>query len=231
MWAGLFWAVARPLIMLAVIASFRGLSGASLGVGVSYALYLYSGLVAWFFFSEATTAVASSLQRDAGIIQKVYFPRLISPLACIGAEAYNLILAGLPMAILMVAYGAHPDWNVLWLPLVLFHWMLLALGLGLVFSSLALMSRDWERVLRFGLYLGFWLSPVFYSEQMIPEPQRIWYLANPLSGVLMATRGALFSELSFPMLQWLYSCAFSWLLLAVGVVLFQRSERNLADRL
>jgi lipopolysaccharide transport system permease protein len=81
MWLGLFWAVARPLIMVFVFWAFRGLSQARTGVDIPYALYVYSGLMAWFYFTEASTAVAMSLSRDAGLIQKVYFPRLISPLS------------------------------------------------------------------------------------------------------------------------------------------------------
>ena len=231
MWAGLFWAVARPLIMLAVIAGFRGMSGSNLGVSVSYPLYVYSGLVVWFYFTEATNAVASSLQRDAGIIQKVYYPRLISPLSCIGAETYNLGLAAIPLSILMAVFGAHPSWNILLLPLVLAQLMVLALGLGLVFSSLILLSRDWDRILRFGLYVGFWLSPVFYSSAMVPAQHSTLYFANPMSGSLVAMRSALFSDCPFPMREWAYAVAAALGLLAVGLAMFQRSERHLADRL
>ena len=97
MWLGLFWAVARPLIMVFVFWAFRGLSQARIGVQIPYVLYVYSGLVAWFYFTEVATAVAMSLVRDAGLIQKVYFPRLISPLSYLFGETYNLALAAIPL--------------------------------------------------------------------------------------------------------------------------------------
>src|SRR5262245_25276568 len=97
---GFFWAVARPVIMVLVFWGFRGLSQAKVGVTIPYPLYVYSGLVFWFYFTDATTSVAMSLQKDAGLIQKVYFPRLLSPLSHLLADTYSLLLACVPMAIL-----------------------------------------------------------------------------------------------------------------------------------
>ena len=231
MWLGLFWAVARPLIMVFVFWAFRGLSQARIGVQIPYVLYVYSGLVAWFYFTEVATAVAMSLVRDAGLIQKVYFPRLISPLSYLFGETYNLALAAIPLVIMMVALGEYPDGNLLLLPAVLAQLMLLALGVGMVFSSLVLLSRDWERVLQFSLYLGLWVSPVIYSLEMIPQRYTLLYLVNPVGGSLLALRAALFGSLDFPWHAWGYACVFSVVLAGIGLLMFQRSERNLTDRL
>jgi lipopolysaccharide transport system permease protein len=231
MWLGLFWAVARPVIMVLVFWAFRDLSQAQTGVHISYALYVYSGLVAWYYFTEVTTSVAMSLFRDAGLIQKVYFPRLISPLSHLLGETYTLALAAIPLIILMVGFGEYPGWNVLLLPAVLAQLMVLAFGLGTVFSSLILVSRDWERVLQVSLSFGLWLSPVIYSVAMIPKRYALLYLANPLGGSLLALRATLFDSLEFPWGAWAYASAFSVALAGIGLVMFQRSERNLADRL
>jgi homopolymeric O-antigen transport system permease protein len=231
MWLGLFWAVARPLIMVLVFWAFRGLSQARTGVHIPYMLYVYSGLVAWFYFTEVANAVAMSLVRDAGLIQKVYFPRLISPLSYLLGETYNLALASIPLIIMMVSLGEYPGANLLLLPVVLAQLMLLALGMGMVFSSLVLLSRDWERVLQFSLYLGLWVSPVIYSVDMIPKPYATLYLLNPVGGTLLAVRAALFGSLDFPWPAWTYACAFSVALLGIGLLMFQRSERTLTDRL
>ena len=231
MWLGLFWAVARPLIMVVVFWAFRDLSQAQTGVHIPYVLYVYSGLVAWFYFTEVSTSVAMSLFRDAGLIQKVYFPRLISPLSQLLGETYTLALASIPLIIMMVSFGEYPGWNLLLLPAVLVQLMLLALGVGTVFSSLILVSRDWERVLQVSLSFGLWVSPVIYSLAMIPKRYAAIYLANPLSGSLLALRATLFDSLEFPWGAWAYAFVFSVALAGIGLVLFQRSERNLADRL
>lgn len=228
---GFFWAVARPVIMVLVFLGFRKLADANVGVSIPYPLYLYSGLVVWFFFTEATVGVAMSLQRDAGLIQKIYFPRLLSPLSYLLAEAYNLAMASYPLAILIAAFGEPPDWKVLLLPLVVAQLLLLSLGVGLVFSALVLIKRDWERVLKFSLYVGLWVSPVIYSFERVPEKLKLFYLVNPMSGTLLAIRATLFGSFAFPWSAWLYALIFSLLLAKLGLYLFQMAERTVADKL
>lgn len=231
MWLGFLWAVSRPLLMVLVFWLFRGLADAKTGVSISYPLYVYTGLVGWFFFADAVTGVGSSLQRDAGLIQKVYFPRLISPLSHLLAEGYNLGLAALPLALLMAAFGEYPDEKLLLLPLVLLQITLLALGVGLVFATLVLRSRDWDRFLRLCLYVGLWISPVIYSLDMIPPEYEMAYLVNPMGGSLLALRATLFERFEFDWSSWGYSAGFTVLALGIGLLAFQRGERTLADRL
>jgi lipopolysaccharide transport system permease protein len=228
---GLFWAVARPLIMVVIFWALRDLAQAQLGVTIPYPLYVYSGLAIWYFFTEATMAVAMSLQRDAGLIQRVYYPRLLSPLSHLLGETYNLALAAVPFTALALFFGEYPGWRLLLLPAVFLQLLLLTLGVGLTFSSFILKSRDWERVLRFGLYAGLWLSPVIYAVDMIPRRHTVLYLLNPMGGSLMAVRSALFDRMPFPWTAWLYSLAMSVVLAGLGLLLFQRAERNLADRI
>lgn len=230
MWLGLFWAVARPLIMVFVFWTLRGLAQARTGVQIPYMLYVYSGLVAWFYFTDVATSVGVSLLRDAGLIQKVYFPRLISPLAHVIGNTYNLALAAIPLVVMMVAFDEYPDWAVLLLPAVLAQLMLVAFGLGLVFSSLVLLSRDWERVLQFTLYVGLFVSPVIYSVDMIPKRYELVYLLNPMSGTLIALRATVFASLDFPWGAWLYSVVVSAALAGIGLLMFQRAVRDVADR-
>lgn len=231
MWLGLFWAIARPLIMVALFWGLRDLSRAQVGVTVPYPLYVYSGLIVWYYFSEATVAVAMSVQRDAGLIQRIYYPRLITPLSHLLGESYGLALGALPFALAAILFGETPGWRLLLLPAVVGQIMLLALGSGLVFASLILYARDWERVLKFLLSAGLWLSPVLYSVEMIPRRHAVIYLVNPMGGSLMALRSSLFESMAFPWGSWLYSLGVSLVLCAVGLLLFQRSERHLADSL
>ncbi len=231
MWLGFLWAVARPLLMVLVFWTIRGLAEAKTGVLISYPLYVYTGLVCWFYFTAAVSAVALSLQRDAGQIQKVYFPRLISPLSHLFAETYNLTMAALPLVILMAVFGEYPDARLLLLPVVILQIMLLALGVGLIFCSLVLISRDWERFLKLCLYVGFWTSPVIYSLDMIPADFKFVYLANPMGGSLLAVRASLFAGFEFDWGSWFYSVGFTGLVLVIGLLSFQRTERTLADRI
>lgn len=231
MWLGFFWAVARPLIMMVVFWAFRGLSEARTGVTIPYPLYVYSGLVFWFFFMTSTRSVAASLSRDASLIQKVYYPRIISPISYLLAECYGLLLAAFPLLVMMWAWDEWPGWRLLLFPVVMGQFLLLDLGLGLIFSALSTLSRDWERFLQFALYTGLWVSPVIYSLDMIPIEYQRLYLANPMAGSLLGLRSTLFDQFAFPWFAWLYAVACTLGLLLVGLRAFGWCQRTVADRL
>jgi len=228
---GVAWAMARPLVMLGVFGLFRHLSEARIGVTIPYPLYLYAGLIYWFSFTETVTGVAGSIRRDAGLIRKVYYPRLLTPLVPVIANLLSLTVASLPLVAMMAWWRIGPGWSILLLPLVLLQTSALALGLGLVFAALTLASRDWERFLALALYVGLFVSPVIFGPEMIPEEALIALYANPMAGTLLAFRAAIFDVLAFPWAAWSWSLACSIGILAAGVATFQRIERGLADRL
>jgi lipopolysaccharide transport system permease protein len=227
----LLWAVARPVIMVFVFWAFKGLSKAKIDVEIPYPIFLYVGLITWFFFRDATTSVALSVQRDAGLMKKVYFPRLLSPISYLLAETYTFCMAALPLSLFMLLAGAFPGWRIVLFPVVLGQTMLLALGVGLVFSALGVRSRDWDRVLSFALMVGLWLNPVVYAVGMIPEHYRALYCLNPLVGGLEAMRSVLFSHYSLPWGMWGYSLMVTFVVILVGLIVFQRAEQTLTDRL
>lgn len=228
---GLFWAVARPLIMVAVLVGLKGVSRSDFGVDIPYALYVYVGLVLWFHFTEDVMGVALSLQKDSSLLNRLYYPRLISPLSYVFGETYNLALAAVPLAIMMFLYKEFPGPLLVLLPVVLAQMLCLTFGVGLIFSSLILLSRDWERLLRFGLYVGLWLSPVIWAPDIIPPKIEFLFHANPMSGTLLAMRATLFRHMEFPWGPWLYSCLISVVLTGFGLLLFQRADREVMDRI
>lgn len=228
---GFFWAVARPVIMVLVFTFFRNIADANVGVTIAYPLYLYSGLVTYYFFSEAASRIAGSLRTDSATLKKVYYPRLISPLTFLFSNLYDLCLAIVPLAIMMIIWSEAPGANLLLLPLVIGQLLVLTLGIGLVFSALSLSSRDWDRFLKFALYVGLWASPVIYATGRLPESLLGVYRLNPMVGTLDAVRAVCFGHYPFPTATWLYASAVSVVLLVVGLLLFQRCERTLVDRL
>lgn len=228
---GLFWALARPVTMLAIFTLFKRYSAARTGVEVPYPVYLYSGLIFWFFFTDATTGAASAIQRDVGLMRKIYFPRLVSPLVSLFAQLVPLAVAGLPLVVLMVYFETLPGWRLLLLPLVLGQCALLILGVGLLVSALSLKSKDWQRLLALCLYVGLFLSPVIYAPAMLPETVQPLLQVNPMSGTLMAIRACLMEAVAFPLMPWLYALAVSIATLAIGMLAFQRAENDFVDRL
>lgn len=228
---GIFWVLARPLLMTVIFVFFRYVSNANTGVSIPYAAYLYSGLILWFFFTESVSRAAAAIGTDGALMKKVYFPRLLSPLSGILAQLSGLAIASAPLLLIMIYYGLAPGWNLLLLPAVLLQTMLLAFGAGCLFAALSTLSRDWERLLSLLLYIGLFVSPVIFAPEMLPKAAQSIHMLNPMSGTLLGFRAALFADYALPLHEWLYSLAFSGVLGLMGVYAFQRAERTFMDRI
>lgn len=228
---GVLWASARPLSYVAVFALFKTFSQANLQASIPYPLYVYSGLIVWYYFIEATMEAAGALRSDAHLLTKVYFPRLITPLVPIFANLFGLVLALLPLVLMMVWYGESPTWRLVLLPLVLFPTMLLALGIGTCVASITLIHRDWERALSSALYLGMFVSPVIYAPDMIPSGFRTAYYLNPLVGALESFRAVVFEAQAFPWAAWIYAAGSAVVVAGVGLSIYRGAEKYFADRL
>ncbi|MFN8634352.1 MAG: ABC transporter permease [Chloroflexota bacterium] len=228
---GSIWAISRPILFALVFGFFRNLSGANTYVDVPYVPYVYTGLLLWTYFTDAATNSASAIRMDMPLLTKIYYPRLLTPLVPTVSNLVILLIGMVPLAILMVLYEIHPGWSVILLPIVIVPVIMLALGLGLLVSSLAIEDRDWERVLGFGLTIGLWLAPVIYAPDMIPGGVRQLYHLNPTAGALLAFRAVLFDGIPFPITEWSYSLVSSFIICALGIRVFRRTELRLVDRL
>ena len=231
MYLGFFWAIARPLAMLVIFVFVRDLSGADMRVTISYPLYLYSGLILWFHFRETVMSAARSFAKDAGIMKKVYYPRLISPIVPVVARLSTLAIAMIPLVLLMLWHHAHPNWRIILFPLVLLQCMILVLGVGIIVACLSLTKKDLEKLLNLCLYLGLFVSPVVFAPDMIPEKGRIIYFLNPMAGTLLAFRSGLFHDFPFPLWQFAYSSVMSLLLFTISLLVFRRVDIYIADKL
>jgi len=228
---GVFWVLARPLLMTVIFVLFRKLSNANTGVSIPYAAYLYSGLILWFFFTESVSRTAASISSDASLMKKIYFPRLLSPLSGVLSQLSGLGICAIPLLILMIWLGLTPGWNLLLLPLVLLQTMLLSLGMGCLFAALITLSRDWERLLSLLLYIGLFVSPVIFAPVMLPDAAQSIHMLNPMSGALLGFRSALFADFPLPQWEWLYSLVFALALGGLGIFAFQRAEHTFMDRI
>ncbi len=231
MYLSVFWSVSRPLAMLAVFAFIKKSSGANMHVSIPYSLYLYSGLILWFYFVESLSSSSRSIAKDANLIKKIYFPRMMTPLVPVFSNLFGLFIGLVPLAVMMIWQGVVPGWRIVLLPLVLVLCMTLSLGAGTMFASLSLASKDSEKMLKLILYLGLFVSPVIYSPDMLTERAKIIFSLNPMVGILLSFRSCLFAEFPFPLWENLYSASFALLLLVVGTTMFRRAEMYFADKL
>jgi len=227
---GPLWTMLRPLIFLAVIVLVRRFSGASMGEPIHYSLYLYSGLVLWWYLVDASRQSSRSMFSYRGIVTKIYFPRIVAPAVPVVARLVDLAVQLAPLALFMGYHGQWPGVRLLLLPVVLLHAMLLCLGLGYLFGAMAALSRDADRVLDYILYVGLFLSPVIYSTQIVPAEYRLLYaVLNPAVGPLLAWRATLFDAVGLDTTLWLLSLLSTLVLLVAGAIAFARIERRLGE--
>jgi lipopolysaccharide transport system permease protein len=228
---GVVWAILRPLAVAVVFALFKSFSGANTYVHVPYPIFVYSGLIFWYYFTDATMQTAGSVRKDATIISKIYFPRLIIPMVPILSNLTGLAIAMVPLLMMMAWYQMLPGVAVLLLPLVLLQCMALAFGVGTLFAALTINNRDLEQFLSFLMYIGLFVSCVLFVPEMVPEWARPFVLANPMTGTLQALRACLFESFDFPVRLWSYSVVVTVITVLIGGLAFRRAEATFVDKL
>lgn len=224
---GLAWAVIRPALILLVFVAFRRIAGLE-SRGVPDPLWVLAAVLPWQFFSSALSESASSLVANTNLVSKVYFPRMIIPLAAIATACVDFGITLVLVALLMACYGFVPGAHVLALPLFMALALALSAGLGLLFAALNVEYRDFRYVVPFIVQFGLFVSPIAFSTADVPEGWRALYALNPMVGVIDGFRCALLgAPLDGSVLA--SSVAVTAVLLGVGVWYFRRTEREFAD--
>ncbi len=226
---GGLWAIIQPLFMMIVFTLFFGrLAGVS-SDGVPYPIFNYSAMVAWTYFSNAITSSSNSLIQESNLISKVYFPRLLAPLAPVVAFLLDFVVSFIILIAMMLYYGIHPTIMTLTLPLLVVLMMLTASGVGMFLAALNAQYRDIRYTITFLVQLWMFASPVVYSVSLIPEKYRLIYALNPMAGVIEGFRSALLGTVAFPTQMLLVSTLVSVVMFVVGIFYFKRTERYFAD--
>lgn len=228
---GAAWAVIRPfLTMLVFTVIFGAVAKLPSDGDVPYALMVFAGMLPWTFFSTALADASNSLVNNANLIGKVYFPRLIVPVATIVVAMVDFGISLVILALLMVWYQILPDLRIVFLPFFGLLAFFASLGPSLWITTLNVKYRDFRYIIPFIVQFGLYVSPVGFSSQIIPSQWRFIYSLNPLVGVIDGFRWCIFageSQLYLPGLisSVLVSAMFLWL----GISTFRRMEKQFAD--
>ena len=226
---GVGWALIQPLFSMLVFTVIFGRLAKVDSNGVPYAIFSFTALVPWTYFANAVTEGSASLVANAHMLSKVYFPRVVLPLASVVARGVDFLVALAFLAVLMVWFGVHPTWNALALPLLIAILLLAATGLGLWLTALAIQYRDIKYAMNFIVQLLMYAAPVVYPTTLVPERLQLWYAVNPMVGVIEGFRAALLGTIPMPW-QWIGIGAVSAVILsATGLVYFRSRERIFAD--
>lgn len=251
---GVLWAVINPLVSMLIYSAVFSILARFPSGGVPYALFVFCGLVPWTLFQACAVGGMTSLTQNAGIIKKVYFPRLILPFANVCVSLFDFIFYFLILILFILLhtlftphpfiFGAevlmttafmptppfviHITWGIFLLPLFLLQTIFASLGVGLIFGAFDAKFRDAGRILSVLVTIGFWLTPILYTATQFNLLGGWVNALNPMAWVVEGFRWA-FLGLNPPPAYMLLSSGVALLLFLVGAFYFKRVETSMMD--
>jgi lipopolysaccharide transport system permease protein len=226
---GFGWAILRPVISMVIFTVIFGrVAGLPTG-GVPYPIFSFTALLPWMYFSGCLTASSSSIVGGSGLLTKVYFPRLILPLATVINGLVEFAIQFLVLLLLMAWYRVTPTWGILLVPVFLLQCATAALSVGLWLTALNVKYRDIGHIVPFLSQAWMWITPIVYSSSMVPEQWRAVYGLNPMVGVVEGFRWAILANAAPDWTMMAVSSTAVLLLLVSGLYYFRRLEVTFAD--
>jgi lipopolysaccharide transport system permease protein len=226
---GAAWAILQPVLTMVVFSIFFGKLAGVPSDGVPYPIFAFCALLPWQLFAYALIHSSNSLVENGQVLTKVYFPRLIVPLAAVIAGLVDFAIAFVVLAGMMVYYDIVPGWAMLTLPLFTLLAIMAALAIGLWLSTLNVKYRDIRYTMPFLAQLWLFVTPVAYSSSLVPPQWQTVYGMNPMVGVVEGFRWALLGKASPPGPMLIVSVAATTVLLIGGLFYFRRMEKTFAD--
>lgn len=225
---GVIWVILRPLATMAILTLVFGVLVRIPSDGYPYSLFVFAGLLPWIYFSNVVLSSGGSLVSSAGLIGKVYFPRLIIPAAPVAAGLLDLLVSTAFLLVVMPLFGAGWTANLLAVPALVLAVAVTALGVGTLFSALTVAYRDFSSIAGFALQIWMYATPVVYPASLVPEKWRWLLNLNPMAAQIEGFRSALLGK-PFDLEAIGISFALSATLFVIGVAYFGKVERRFAD--
>jgi lipopolysaccharide transport system permease protein len=225
---GLLWAILQPLFTLLIFVLIFG-KGIKVDThAVPYPLFALSGLSAWTYFAFVMNQAGNSIIGAQGMIQKIYFPRLIIPLSKAVVGLVDFLVTLVFLIILMVWFKFSPSANILYLPVFMLLTMVAALGVGIWLSALTIRYRDFQHVVPFMVQFGLYASPIAYPASLIPYNYQTIYYLNPMAGIVEGFRWSIVGGEPVQLLSYI-SFSVAIILFVSGLFYFRKVEKIMAD--
>lgn len=226
---GVAWVLLQPLLTMTVFTIFFGRLGHMPSGGLPYSLFVLTALLPWQLFSFSLTHASNSLVQEQRLLTKVYFPRLIVPLASVLAGLLDFCVTFLLVLAAILWYGIRPTWAILLVPLFVLLLLCAALGVGILLATLNVQYRDVRYTIPFLNQFWMFLTPVAYPASIVPSAYRPLYGLNPMTGVVEAFRWALLGTEPPDWRMMAVSAGVVALLLTGSLYYFKRMEQTFAD--
>ena len=227
---GVSWSLIRPLVTMIVFTVIFGRIAGLSSNGVPYPILVFAALLPWQFFANSLSDSSNSLLSNAGMISKVYFPRLIVPASSIVVSLVDFVISFALMLGLMIWFHVIPTWRMFLLPVFLAFALAAAFGAGLWFAALNARFRDFRYVVPFVVQCGLYVSPVAFSSNVVPERWRLVYSVNPMVAVIDGFRWSIIGgQATIHWQGFFVSSLLIIFILFTGVMYFRKTEKTFAD--
>ncbi|MEE8346300.1 MAG: ABC transporter permease [Dehalococcoidia bacterium] len=228
---GYAWIFVNPLMQIVTLTFVFSTILRITSLGIPFPLFLFAGLLPWMFFSNALSTATDSIATSGSLVTKVYFPREILVAAAVLSKIVDLLFGVLILLGLMVIYGDYPTWTVVWVPVIFAIQLLVTIGLALPLAALNLFFHDVRYLVGVLLLIWFYMTPVIYPIEMVPDKYKIMFDLNPFATIVTAYRNVLFMDVSPSWDRLLLGTGVAILTFVVGYYLFKRMEAGFADRI
>ena len=226
---GVVWVVLQPLMAAGIFSFVFGRVAKLSSDGVPYFVFSYAGLLAWNAFNSTLGKSSGALVGSAHLVSKVYFPRMVLPLATVIGTLIDFAVALVLMFVLLILYGLSPTMNLLTMPVWLLLILTMSLGIGLFASALTVSYRDVGYIVPVFVQILMYASPVAYASSALPKEVQGVYLLNPLAPLLEAFRWSVLGRGQFHAGYVAYAAVFSIAAFVFGAFAFKKMERSFAD--
>lgn len=226
---GVTWVIIQPLLTTAIFTIIFGRLMNAKSENLSYELFAFAGLLPWNVFSQSLQRAGISLTRDIRLITRIFFPRIIIPMANALSTLVDFLVSLIVLVIILLIYRISIPVTFLAIPVLLLLNLLIAIGVGTIFSALNVYYRDFTYILPFVIQLWMFASPLAYSSKIIPAAWSWIYYLNPMTGIIDGFRWAVFGAIEFPATSLLYSLIVGVIVFITSLIIFRRLERNFAD--
>lgn len=226
---GFFWTFLNPLLQLTIYTIvFSVILKSSIK---NFHIYLFVGLVPWIFFTTCIQAGSVSIVANKDLVKKIYFPRIVLPIATVNAAFMNMIYTMIVVIITVFFSEVGLSWYILLLPIIMILQYIMVLGITFIFAALNVFFRDLEYILNIVLMAWFYMTPIVYSIDMVPTEYRGIFLINPMSSIIMFYREILYYKKAPDFSFFGNIVLYSIIMIFIGYFVFERLQKSFAEEL
>lgn len=228
---GLLWTAIQPLTGLLIFTFFFNKVMRIEGIPESgYAVFAFTGMTSWYFFSYIVYQSSTSLLQAQDLIKKIYFPKLILSLSKVLVGFVDFGISFILLLFIMLIYGIMPSWHIIFLPFFIVLNIIVGLSISIGLSALTVKKRDLQHIVPYLMNFGIWLTPVFFPATLIPEKYRFLLFFNPMAGIVEGFRWCIWDYSSYDV-KYFIGIFLSLILLVFGLVYFKKNEDEMIDTL